>query len=195
MCIVCGPGGNRFLQAISTRYGGSKRRRFAAEEVLPETTPPLNPLDRADLEGPADVILRGGPIVTMRRSGEVVMAMALRAGRIQRLGDENDVLPLRGRLTRLVDLEGGAVTPGFINAHWHVPLTLLCDWIDWIDPEFGGGHPRGGADPAWGMARRPMRAERHRHARDRKGGARTNWTTGRAGRRHVRRRLGECGGT
>jgi predicted amidohydrolase YtcJ len=137
MCIVCGPGGNRFLQAISTRYGGSERRRFAAEEVLPETTPPLDPLDRADLEGPADVILRGGPIITMRRSGEVVMAMALRAGRIQCLGDENDVLPLRGRLTRLVDLEGGAVTPGFINAHWHVPLTLLCDWIDWIDPESG----------------------------------------------------------
>jgi predicted amidohydrolase YtcJ len=133
MCIVCGPGGNLFLQAISTRFGGPARQRFAAEEVLPETTPPLDPLDREDLAGPADVILRGGPIVTMRRSGEVVAAMALRAGRIQRLGDEDDVLPLRGRLTRLINLEGGAVTPGFINAHWHAPLSLLCDWLDWID--------------------------------------------------------------
>jgi len=134
MCIVCGPGGNRFLRAISTRYGGSGRQSFAAEEVLPETTPPLDPLDLEDLKGPADVILRGGPIITMLRSGEVVAAMALRAGRIQRLGDENDVLPLRGRLTRLIDLEGRAVTPGFINAHWHTPLSLLCDWLDWIDP-------------------------------------------------------------
>jgi predicted amidohydrolase YtcJ len=134
MCIVCGPGGNRFLQAISTRYGEVGRQRFVAEEIVPENTPPLNPLDRDDLQGSADLILRGGPIITMRRPGDVVSAMALRAGRIQRVGDEDDVLPLRGRLTRLIDLEGRAVTPGFINAHWHAPLSLLCDWLDWIDP-------------------------------------------------------------
>jgi hypothetical protein len=73
MCIVCGPGGNRFLQAISARYGGSGQR-FAAEGVLPETTPALDPLNREDLEGSADVILRGGPILTMRRPGEVAAA-------------------------------------------------------------------------------------------------------------------------
>ncbi len=134
MCIVCGPGGNRFLQAISTRYGGSRRQRFVAEEVSRETMPALDPLNREDLQGSADVILRGGAIISMRRPGEVVAAMALRSGRIQRLGDEDDVLPLRGRLTRVIDLAGRAVTPGFINAHWHAPLSLLCDWLEWIDP-------------------------------------------------------------
>ncbi len=134
MCIVCGPGGNRFLQATSARYGGSGPQRFAAEEVLRETTPALDPLNREDLEGSADVILRGGPILTMRRPGEVAAAMALRSGRIQRLGDEDDVLPLRGRLTRVIDLAGRAVAPGFINAHWHAPVSLLFDWLEWIDP-------------------------------------------------------------
>jgi hypothetical protein len=46
MCIVCGPGGNRFLQAIAQRYGGAQlRSRFAAEEAFPETAPPLDPDD------------------------------------------------------------------------------------------------------------------------------------------------------
>ena len=131
MCIVCGPGGTHFLQTLVERYGGGvpARARFVAEEVEPETVPPLDPDDHADLAGPADVILRGGPILTMRRPGEAVAALALRAGRIQRLGDVADVLALRSRLTRVIDLDGRAVTPGFVNAHWHPPLSLLCDWL------------------------------------------------------------------
>jgi predicted amidohydrolase YtcJ len=137
MCIVCGPGGVTFPRSIAERYraGNRSRPRFAAEEIVPETTPPLDPDDGKDLEGPADVILRGGPIVTMRRPGEAVAALALRAGRIQSLGREDEVMPLRGRLTRMIDLDGRAVTPGFINPHWHPPLSLLCDWFDWDGPD------------------------------------------------------------
>jgi predicted amidohydrolase YtcJ len=133
MCIVCGPGGSRLLHAIADRYGGTgrPRPRFLAEDVLPEVTPPLDPNDLEDLHGPADVILRGGAIFPMRGHDEAVAAMALRAGRIQRLGAEDDVLPLRGRLTRVIDLDGRAVLPGFVNAHWHPPLSILCDWLEW----------------------------------------------------------------
>ncbi len=136
MCLVCGPGGSRFLQAVAERFGGASRggSRFVAEEITPETTPPLDPTDLEDLQGPADLILRGGPILTMRRPDEAAPAIALRSGRIQRLGGEDEVMSLRGRLTRVVDLDGRTVTPGFVNAHWHPPLTLLCDWLEWEGP-------------------------------------------------------------
>jgi Amidohydrolase family len=133
VCIVCGPDGNRFLQSIGARYGASGIRspsRFTAEEIAPPVAPPLDPTDQTDLVGPADVILRGGSILTMQRGADVAEAVALRAGRIQRIGDEDSVRDLRGRLTRTVDLDGQTLMPGFIIADWHPPISLLCDWLD-----------------------------------------------------------------
>jgi predicted amidohydrolase YtcJ len=133
MCIVCGPGGTHLLRSIAERYGlatvGS-RLRFVAEEIAPAITPPLDPADLEDLKGPADVILRGGPILTLRSRGEVAPAIAVRTGRIQGVGDEESVLALRGRLTRMIDLDGRALLPGFVVADWHPPLSLLCDWLE-----------------------------------------------------------------
>ena len=133
MCIICGPDGSRFLQSIGARYGAIGMRgpsRFAAEEIAPPVAPPLDPTDQTDLAGPADVILRGGSILTMQRGANVAEAVALRAGRIQRIGDEDSVRDLRGRLTRIVDLDGQTLMPGFIIADWHPPISLLCDWLD-----------------------------------------------------------------
>jgi predicted amidohydrolase YtcJ len=133
MCIVCGPGGTQFLRTIAERYGPSKaaaRSRFVAEEIAPALTPLLNPADLEELNGPADVILHGGPILTMRGRDEVAPAIAVRAGRIQAVGGEEPVLAHRGRLTRMIDLDGRALLPGFVVADWHPPLSLLCDWLE-----------------------------------------------------------------
>jgi hypothetical protein len=133
MCIVCGPGGTHLLRSIAERYGPATaggRSRFVAQEIVPTITPPLDPADLEDLKGPADVILRGGPILTLRGRGEVAPAMAVRAGRIQAVGDGESVLALRGRLTRMIDLDGRALLPGFVVADWHPPLSLLCDWLE-----------------------------------------------------------------
>ena len=134
MCIVCGPGGNRFIQSIAGRYapaGARARTRFVAEEIAPAIPPPLDPSDLEDLKGSADVILRGGPILTLRGAGDVVaQAVAVRAGRIQAVGDAEQVLAFRGRLTRTIELDGRALLPGFVIADWHPPLSLLCDWLE-----------------------------------------------------------------
>ena len=133
MCIVCGPGGNRFIQSVARRYapdGARSRTRFVAEEIAPTSTPPLDPADVEDLKGPADIILRGGPMLTLRGGGDVAQAIAVRAGRIQAVGDEDKVLPFRGRLTRTIELDGRALVPGFVIADWHPPLSLLCDWLE-----------------------------------------------------------------
>lgn len=133
MCIVCGPGGTRLLRSIAggnapAKMGG--RSRFVAEGIAPAITPPLNPADLEELKGPADVILHGGPILTMRNRDEVAPAIAVRAGRIQGVGDEESVFALRGRLTRIIDLDGRSLLPGFVVADWHPPVSLLCDWLD-----------------------------------------------------------------
>jgi predicted amidohydrolase YtcJ len=129
MCIVCGPGGTRLIRSIVGRYVPAKPR-FLAEEVAPAITPALDPTDLEDLKGPADIILRGGPILTLRARGDVAAAIAVRAGRVQSVGDEGSVLALRGRLTRVIDLDGQALVPGFVIADWHPPLSLLCDWLE-----------------------------------------------------------------
>ncbi|HZP17701.1 MAG TPA: amidohydrolase [Terriglobales bacterium] len=47
-------------------------------------------------------------------------AMAVRADRIQAIGDEEDVLKLKGPETRVLDLHGRFVMPGFNDAHMHL---------------------------------------------------------------------------
>ena len=71
---------------------------------------------------PADLVLTGGRVMTMdavRRSAE---AVAVRDGRIVAVGPSTDVRPLVGPRTRLVDLGGRTLLPGFQDAHVH-PLS------------------------------------------------------------------------
>ncbi len=67
----------------------------------------------------ADVILFGGRIRTMDRSRSIVPAVAVGAGRVIDLGSDRDVLARRGPRTRVVDLRGRSVVPGFTDAHVH----------------------------------------------------------------------------
>ena len=105
--------------------------RFVAEEVSPAITPSLDPDDLEDLKGPADIVLRGGPILTLRGSRR---CRRLRSpcgrGECRLSATKGSVLTLRGRLTRVIDLDGQALVPGFVIADWHPPLSLLCDWLD-----------------------------------------------------------------
>ena len=131
MCIVCGPNGARFLRAIAGRYATAPlaRSRFSADEGLPPTTPPIDPYEIGELAGSADVILRGGPILTFGAIREAE-AVAVKAGRIQFVGPVAGAMERRGRLTRVIDLDGRTLAPGFVIADWHPPLSVLCDWCD-----------------------------------------------------------------
>ncbi|MEO5919225.1 MAG: amidohydrolase [Candidatus Limnocylindrales bacterium] len=67
----------------------------------------------------ADVILFGGRIRTMDRSRSIVPAVAVAGGRVIELGADRAVLDRRGPRTRVVDLRGRSVVPGFTDAHVH----------------------------------------------------------------------------
>jgi len=80
---------------------------------------------------PADLVLRGGTVHTVDDVRPKAQAVAVRAGRIVAVGRDADVAPLVGRRTRVVELRGRTVLPGFQDAHCHPPSAgldqLRCD--------------------------------------------------------------------
>ena len=70
---------------------------------------------------PPDVIYYGGTILTMDASNSTVGALAIRGDRILAVGPGDAIRLLAGKKTRLIDLGGRTVTPGFYAAHDHYP--------------------------------------------------------------------------
>lgn len=65
----------------------------------------------------ADLVLRGGRVFT---GAGWARALAVRAGRVLLAGGEEQVAPLVGRGTRVVELAGRLLTPGLHDAHTHL---------------------------------------------------------------------------
>lgn len=71
-------------------------------------------------QSPADLILRNGRIYTVDDSRPVASALVVRGDRIVFAGSDGEAMTYRGRFTRVLDLEGKTVLPGFADAHIHV---------------------------------------------------------------------------
>ncbi|HEY5619332.1 MAG TPA: amidohydrolase [Vicinamibacterales bacterium] len=67
----------------------------------------------------ADLVLRGGRILTLDQSTPEVQALAARDGRILTIGSTDDVAGHIGWWTRVIDLDGYVAIPGFIEGHGH----------------------------------------------------------------------------
>jgi hypothetical protein len=105
----------------------------------------------------ADLVLTGGRIATMDASRSWASALAVRDGRIVAVGPDAAVRPSIGASTRVIELRGRTVTPGFQDAHVH-PVhgglaMLRCDLH--ADEESGPGldvieaYARAHPDEAW----------------------------------------------
>ena len=70
-------------------------------------------------ETPADLVLRGGRVATMDAERAFAAAVAVRDGRIVAVGADDAVRDWIGPRTRVVELRGRSVTPGFGDAHVH----------------------------------------------------------------------------
>jgi predicted amidohydrolase YtcJ len=68
----------------------------------------------------ADTILYNGKIVTVDESFSITEAVAIADGRIIQVGSSGEVRMLAGPATRLIDLKGKTVLPGFIDTHPHM---------------------------------------------------------------------------
>jgi len=68
----------------------------------------------------ADLIFTGGRVHTVDVRDRLVEAVAIAGNRIVAVGSDRDVLALRQRATRVVELRGRSLLPGFIDAHCHI---------------------------------------------------------------------------
>src|SRR5690606_13280732 len=75
----------------------------------------------------AELILHNGRIHTLDAASRTVAALAVSGGRIVSTGADAEGLGLRGPQTRVLDLEGRTVVPGFYDAHPHLDRMGLRD--------------------------------------------------------------------
>ncbi|HYP28047.1 MAG TPA: amidohydrolase [Blastocatellia bacterium] len=87
----------------------------------------------------ADIIVRGGTVVTMDGSARVIEdgAVAIRSDRVAAVGTSAEI-SRQYTAPRTVNASGKVVMPGLINTHTHVPMVLfrgvaddlvLMDWL------------------------------------------------------------------
>ena len=67
----------------------------------------------------ADLVLHHGKIVTVDPKFSIREGLAIKDGRILRVGINEEVLQTRGPRTKLLDLAGKSVLPGLIDSHVH----------------------------------------------------------------------------
>jgi hypothetical protein len=72
------------------------------------------------LAAPADLIIRDAHILTVDPKFSIASAAALQAGRFVAVGSDAEVLKIKGPNTRVIDLHGQTVLPGFDDTHVHL---------------------------------------------------------------------------
>ncbi|HEX5353208.1 MAG TPA: amidohydrolase [Rhodanobacteraceae bacterium] len=71
----------------------------------------------------ADLVLRDATIATLDPLQPKAQALAIRDGKIQALGSDAAIARYIGKQTKVMDLHGAFVTPGFIEGHGHLLQT------------------------------------------------------------------------
>lgn len=69
---------------------------------------------------PAETIYLGGDIITMDDKRPSAEAVAVLRGKILATGTKADVMKHKGDVTKVIDLGGKALLPGFIDSHGHM---------------------------------------------------------------------------
>ncbi|MGF7051659.1 hypothetical protein GGC47_000819 [Bosea sp. OAE752] len=78
----------------------------------------------------ADIVLRNGPIWCGREEG-VVEALAIWQGRVLATGRDDEIAPLVGPKTQVIDLKGRLATPGLNDSHLHlISLGMTMGWVN-----------------------------------------------------------------
>ncbi len=67
-----------------------------------------------------EIIFRNGQITTLDRSNPVASAVAIKDGKFLAVGSDQEIMPLAGSGTRIIDLKRRSVLPGLFDNHTHV---------------------------------------------------------------------------
>ena len=85
----------------------------------------------SDTRRDADLAFVNGRVITVNRQDDVAEAAAIVGNRIVRVGSDESIKALVGNGTRVVDLAGRALTPGFVENHMHI--TNAAEDRKWIN--------------------------------------------------------------
>ncbi len=80
----------------------------------------LSPVPCGYAQAPPDLVLVNGTIYTVNENKPTAKALAISNGKITAIGRTDKILAGAGAGTRVVDLQGKTVVPGFIDAHGHL---------------------------------------------------------------------------
>jgi predicted amidohydrolase YtcJ len=72
-----------------------------------------------DVKEPADMIITNAKIWTGNKNQPVAEAMAVTGDTISAIGSRSQVLKYKGENSKVIDLGGSFITPGFIDSHVH----------------------------------------------------------------------------
>ena len=92
----------------------------ATPVLFPTTAPTSTNTPHPIPAEPADVIFHNGIIITIEESLPLAEAIALRNGLIQAVGTSEDIFALQGPETKMIDLQGKTIMPGFVDPHTHI---------------------------------------------------------------------------
>lgn len=88
---------------------------------------------------PADTLYANGIVVTMDDAQPIAEAVAVRDGRILAVGPRKSVSVHAGETTRVVDLGGKTLLPGFVDSHGHAYMIgLQATTANLLPPPDGG---------------------------------------------------------
>jgi predicted amidohydrolase YtcJ len=94
----------------------------------------MAPLINAHASEDADLIVMNGKIVTVDRQFSIIQALAVKDGKILRVGTDREVLQTKGDGTEVLDLAGKMVLPGLMDSHTH-PTSASMFEFDHTVPE------------------------------------------------------------
>jgi len=89
--------------------------------------------ERLIMKNHADLVFINGSVITVDEYDRVCEAVAVAGNRILHVGGSREVETLAGPGTKVVDLKGRSLLPGFVDAHCHpglhgaVTLQIRCD--------------------------------------------------------------------
>lgn len=77
-----------------------------------------------------DLILYNGTIFTSDTNNLYTSALAISGNKIVQIGETDDILALKSENTKLIDLKGKLVVPGFNDAHYHLTKAIKGNWLN-----------------------------------------------------------------
>ena len=103
-------------------FGGIASSAFAGSKALSK-------------DAKADAIYHGGPILTMTKDGDRAEALAVQNGHIMAVGTLAEVMATKGPNTKLIDLGGKTLMPGFFDPHSHLVMQSVKFSTANLDPK------------------------------------------------------------